>query len=168
MDKYLHLDAQFVKAEIARLIEANPELADDETLRADMIDAETNADRILSRVVSEKIEADTMAEAIDLQVKDKIARRDRYRRKSEAMRSLAKSVMRAAGLSKITLTEASLSITKPRTSVEVHSADDLPQGYFTTVRKPDSAAIKSSLERGEEIPGAFLVTGDSGLMIRTK
>lgn len=167
-DQYLFLDARFVKAEIAKLVEANPELADDETLRSDMVEAETGADKLLSRIVSEKVEADTMAEAVDLQIKEKIARRDRFRRKSDAMRLLAKSIMRAADISKITLPEASLSITKPRSSVRVHSVDDLPQGYFKTIRQADKTAIKSALEKGEEIPGAELVAGDDGLLVRTK
>lgn len=167
-DQYLYLDAQFVKSEVAKLIEAYPDLAEDDTLRADVIEGETNAYRVLERALAERQEAETMAGAIKAREVDLSERRGRFERKSEAMRWLIKSIMRAAKLDKATLTEASLTITKPRTSVEVLNVDDLPQGYFKTVRQADKTAIKSALEKGDQIPGAELVTGDSGLTIRTK
>lgn len=167
-DQYLYLDAAFVKAEIAKLIEANPELAEDESLRADMIDGETNATRIIERALAEQQGAEMMVGAVKAREIDLAARRGRYERKSEAMRSLIKSIMRAAHLDKITLTEASLSLTKARQTVGIEDLDQLPQGYFRTTRQADKAAIKSAIEAGEQIPGAFLVTGDMGLTIRTK
>ena len=167
-DQYLYLDANFVKAEIAKLIEANPELAEDDTLREDMINGETNATRIIERALAEQQGAEMMVGAVKAREIDLAARRGRYERKSEAMRSLIKSIMRAANLDKLTLTEASLSLTKARQTVGIEDLDALPQGYFKTTRKADKAAIKSAFERGEEIPGAFIVTGDMGLTIRTK
>lgn len=167
-DQYLYLDAAFVKAEIAKLIAANPDLAEDESLRADMIDGETNATRIIERALAEQQGAEMMVGAVKAREIDLAARRGRYERKSEAMRSLIKSIMRAANLDKLTLTEASLSLTKPRQTVGIEDLEALPQGYFKTTRQADKAAIKNALERGEDIPGAFLVTGDCGLTIRTK
>ena len=167
-DDYLYLDANLVKAEIAKLIEANPELAEDESLRADMIDGETNATRIIERALEQQQEAETMVGAVKAREIDLAARRGRYERKSEAMRSLIKSIMRAAHLDKITLTEASLSLTKARQTVGIEDLDALPQGYFKTTRQADKAAIKNAFDRGEEIPGAFIVTGETGLTIRTK
>lgn len=167
-DNYLYLDAAFVKAEIAKLISANPELADDEALREDMIAGETNATRIIERALEEQQDAEMMVGAIKAREIDIAARRGRYERKSEAMRSLIKSIMRAANLDKVTLTEASLSLTKARQTVGIEDLDQLPQGYFKTTRQADKAAIKSAFDRGEEIPGAFIVTGDMGLTIRTK
>ena len=167
-DQYLYLDAQFVKAEIAKLVEAYPELAEDETLRADMIEAETNATRIIERALVERNEAEALAGAIKAREIDLCARRGRFERKSEAMRWLIKAVMRAAALDKLTLPEATLSVTKARQTVNVLNVDELPQGFFKTVRQADKTALKSALEKGEQIPGAELATGDTGLMIRTK
>jgi hypothetical protein len=166
--QYLHLDAALVKAEIGKLIEAYPDLADDESLRADVVEGETDAFRIIERALSERRDAETMVGAIEGREAALAERRLRFERKSEAMKQLIKAVMRAADLPKVMLTEATISVLKARTTVEVHCVDDLPQGYFKTVRKPDTAAIKSALEGGEEIPGAFLATGEPGLMIRTK
>lgn len=167
-DNYLYLDANFVKAEIGKLLAEYPELEDDEALREDMIAGETNATRLIERALEQQREAETMAGSIKAREIDIAARRSRYERKSEAMRSLIKSIMRAAQLDKIALTEASLSLTKARQTVGIEDLDQLPQGYFKTTRQADKAAIKSAFDRGEEIPGAFIVTGDMGLMIRTK
>jgi hypothetical protein len=167
-DDYLYLDANFVKAEIAKLLHTNPELAEDETLRFDMIDGETNATRIIERALAEQQGAEMMVGAVKAREIDLAARRGRYERKSEAMRSLIKSIMRAANLDRLTLTEASLSLTKARQTVGIEDLDALPQGYFRTTRQADKAAIKQALEAGDKIPGAFLVTGDTGLTIRVK
>lgn len=167
-DNYLHLDANFVKAEIAKLIAAYPELADDESLRADTIEGQTNALRIIERALAERQDADMLAGAIKAREEELFARRGRFERKAEAMKALIKSIMRAANLDKLTLTEATLSLTKGRETVGIEDLEALPQGYVKFYRQADKAAIKQALDRGDEIPGAFLVTGDTGLTIRTK
>lgn len=164
----LYLDAQFVKAEIGRLIEAYPDLAEDETLRLDMIDGETDATRIIERALLDRQEAEMMAGAIRQRETLLAERRGRFERKSEALKTLIRSVMKAARLDKLALPEATLSITKPSRSVGIENIDDLPQGYFHTERRADKAAIKKSLEAGGQVPGAFLVVGSEGLTIRTK
>lgn len=162
------LQAGFVRAEIDRLLSMYPELAEDETLRADMIEAETDAVKVIEAALSERQEASAIEAAIASRIDDLVARKQRFVRKAEAMKALVKSVMQAAMLDKLTLPEATLSITKPRTSVNVLNVDDLPQGYFKSVRQADKTAIKAALERGEKIPGAELALGEDGLMVRAK
>lgn len=164
----VHLDARFLKTEIARLLEAYPELAEDEQLRADTLEGETNVVPFISHILSQRQDAVSMQEAIAARIGELSERRDRYGRRADALKSLIQSVMDAAGLSKLELPEATLSITKPRTSVEVLDVTELPQGYFKLERKADKAAIKKSLEAGEQIPGAELVFGEPSLTVRTK
>lgn len=166
--QYLKLDADFLKSAIAKLIEANPELGEDDALRADMLEAETDLHRVIERCLDEKLDADEMAEAIGSRIDALKARAGRFERKSEAMKSLIKSVMQAADLPKLILPEATLSIRAPMASVNVLNVDDLPQGYFKTERKADKTAIKSALMQGDEIPGAELALGDESLSIRLK
>lgn len=167
-DTYLYLDASATKAEIAKLLADYPELTDDETLRADLIEGETNAHKIIERALSEKLDADAMATAIKERVTDLTERRGRFERKAEAMKALIKSIMQSADLDKLQLTEATLSIAKPRTSVNVTDLEALPQGYFRLKREADKAAIKSALEQGGSIPGAELTLGSPSLTVRTK
>lgn len=164
----LFLDAQFVKAQIAKLRAQYPELDDDQEFAADVFEAETDALRIIERALAERQDADMLAGAVKAREEELFARRGRFERKAEAMKALIKSIMRAARLDRLTLTEATLSLTKARQTVGIEDLDALPQGYFKTTRQADKAAIKSAFDRGEEIPGAFIVTGDTGLTIRTK
>jgi hypothetical protein len=167
-DQYLFLDAAFVKAEVGKLLAEYPELETDEELRSDMIAGETDAHKIIARALEARQEAETLAGAIKAREVDLSARRSRYERKSDAMKSLIRNIMRAANLQKLTLPEATLSILAPRQTVGIEDLDAIPQGYYRTVKQADKEAIKQALAGGAEIPGAILVTGSSGLMIRTK
>lgn len=165
---YLFLDANFTKAEIAKLLETYPELAEDEQLRVDAIEGETDAYKILEKALDEKHDAEATMEGIGIRMQHLQERAGRFMRKSEAMKALIKAIMQAAKLDKVQLPEATLSITKPRNSVSIEDVDALPQGYFRLKREADKAAIKSALEQGNEIPGAILQTGTPGLTVRTK
>lgn len=162
------MQAGFVRAEIDRLLSAYPELADDETLRLDMIEAETDFMKILSRVVNARADKLAFADAMKARMSDLSERKARYERGAEAMKALAHTLLTAAGQDKVTLPEATVFVTQPRTTVNVLNVDDLPQGYFRVKREADKTAIKSALEQGEQIPGAELAFGDEGLTIRTK
>lgn len=168
MADYLQLDAAAVGRHIDALLITYPELVEDEALRADMIEGETDLARVVSRALDHRQEAETMAEAIKSRETDLGERRGRYERRSEAMKSLIKSLMITAGQDKLTLPEATISLTKARETVSIIDIDALPQGTFTTVRQPDKKAIKSSIDAGADVPGAALVVGEPGLTVRTK
>lgn len=168
MDDYLNLDAQMVKTQIEALKREYPELAEDEAFAAEVWEAETDLHRILERALERRQEAKSMEAAIGERIKAMGERKSRYGRQGDAMTKLMQSLMECAHQDKITLPEATLSITKPRESVNVTNVDELPQGYFQTIRQADKKALKDALMRGDQIPGAELALGDSGLMVRTK
>lgn len=164
----LVLDAATVRKQMADLLAAYPELAEDETLRADTFEAETDVYALVERALSERREAETMAVAIKEREGDLFARRARYERKAEAMKALIRGIMDAARLDKLTLPEATISITKARASVEVIVPEDLPQGFYALERKPDKKALFAALSAGDHVPGARLVSGSPSLVVRTK
>lgn len=168
MDKFIYIDAQDVKAQIAALIDQFPELNEDEELRLDTFEGETDLFAIVTRALDARQEAIGMAEGVKARMNDLATRKARFEKKSDAMKRLIQSLMVAAGQDKLMLPEASLSITAGRESVNVLDVEALPQGYYKTERKADKTAIKSAILAGEEIPGAELVLGDEGLTIRTK
>ncbi len=168
MSANLYLDANFVKAEVAKLISENPELAEDDVLRADAIEGETDAYKIVEKALDEQRNSEEMASAIKSREADMEARRFRFERRAEAMRQLIKSILKAAKLPKMTLPEATVILTPPKMSVGIDSVEDLPQGFFKTERKADKAAIKAAFAAGEDVPGAFRVLGPEGLQVRTK
>jgi len=165
---YLQVDIASFKAHVAELLNAYPELAEDEDLRADMIDGETALVPLVERLLRMKLDADTMAAAIKARKAEIAERQSRFERKADGAKALIKSVMLAADLPKVTLPDATVSITKPRTKVNILDVNELPQGYYAIERKAKSAEIKAALEAGETIPGAELTLGEEGLMVRTK
>lgn len=165
---YLHMDAQVVKSAVARMLESYPDLAEDETLRADMVEGETDAFRIIERALAERREAETMADAIKAREADLAARRGRFERKADAMRALIRGIMTEAKLPKVQLTEATILFTSPPVRVDVLDLDALPQGFYRTKKEADKTALKKALMAGDQVPGAVLAFGDEGLQIRTK
>lgn len=162
------LEAQIIAKEIDALCAAFPELAEDEALRADMIEGETGFTEIMSRVLDHEREAKGMVEAIKSRSTDLAERRSRYERRAEAFRSLMLNLMSVADQHKVTLPEATISISKGRETVEITDLEALPQGYFALERKADKKAIGDALKAGEPIPGAALRMGDASLTVRAK
>jgi len=166
--QFLYVDAQAVKAHIADLLAVYPELLEDESLRLDTLEGETDMFAIIAKALNERFEAEGMATAIKERASDLYARQKRFERKADAMKKLIKALMDAADQDKITLPEATLSVTAPRTTVNVIDADQLPQGYFRIERIADKKAIGEALKAGNAIPGAELALGEEGLTIRPK
>jgi predicted nuclease with TOPRIM domain len=165
---YLYDHARIVRNQIEALKGIYPELEEDADLLATTVEGETEFERVIDKLVTFVREAETMAEAVKAR-KDEIAERQkRFERQSEAGRKIILSLMDAAQQPKVTLPEATLSITKPREKLNIWAEEEIPQGYFALIRKPDTKAITAALKAGNEIPGASLELGSSGLIIRTK
>lgn len=168
MADYLSMDAAKIEMEVRHILAAYPELADDEELRIDTLEGETDFTRIMSRLVRARNEKLAEAEGLGGYIADLGERKARQVRGADGVKALMLSLMSVADLPKLVLPEATISVTKPRVSVEVTDIDALPQGTFATVRQPDKTAIKAMLEAGEDIPGAALKESDPSLTIRVK
>jgi predicted nuclease with TOPRIM domain len=165
---YAFKDAQNVRTHILALIAAYPELEEDATLLADMVAGETDLERVLEKLLSERMEAEDMVSVIKSREGDLSERRKRYERKSDGVKKIMLQLMEAAQQDKVTLPEATLSISKPRESVEVIDADALPQGFYRSERKPLSKEIMEAFKAGQPVPGAQLRLGSPALTVRTR
>lgn len=163
---FIKVDIAAFKAQWHDIVSANPELAEDEELRLDTLEGETEFNSIMARLVRRKLDAREMATGAKARKADVAERQARFEKQEETFDALIKSLLQAADLPKLVLPEATLSITQPRTRVNVIDVNELPQGFFE--RRAKAAEIKAALERGEQIPGAELALGDEGLMVRTK
>src|SRR5690606_22723516 len=143
---YLKVDIAEFKAHVASLLERHPELVEDEDLRADMFEGETDLHSIVNRLVSIKLDADAMAAAVKARKQDIADRQSRFERKAEGAKALLKDLLIAADLPKVTLPEATVSITKPRTKVNILDVNELPQGFYAVERKAKASEIKTALE----------------------
>jgi len=148
-----------LRAAHAALIEAHPEIAEDDAFLADIIEGETDANAIMERLVIERAEAIANGEAMDALAEKYTQISDRWTMRAENRRKLMGLVLDATGLRKMVTPAGTVSVSPGRVSLSL--ADDFspPQGYARTRIEPDKAAIKAALEAGETMPGASLVTG---------
>jgi hypothetical protein len=164
------MNAQFeisqLKASIESLITAYPELAEDEILRADMFEAETNINNVLSTLVDKALDAATTQDAIALRQKDLAARKARYGKQEDALRGFMLSIMELADLKKATLPEATLSISfqKPKLMVadETLLNEDMKKTVITI--SPDMDKIKEAYEFSQKIPDGVMLTNGKNIL----
>jgi hypothetical protein len=156
----MKLDIDALKMQISLLFDQNPELAEDEDLRADMLEGSTDLHDILSKLVGREREAAEIVEAIKSRI-DKIAeRRNRFKDRQQALRSVILSIMQRAELRKLELAEATISVAKTGRAVQVLDEDQIPDGFFKTKRELSKTLLKEALNAGETVPGAVLDNGD--------
>lgn len=170
MADFLAQDVSYTSNAIDAMLKAYPELMEDADLRSDMLEAETSLPAVASRIVRARQERLAMAEGLNLYIKDLTERRDRLARGADGLKGLLLKLMATAKLPTLPLPEATVSIRAGANSVSITDLDELPQGFFAveTKRVPDKAALKASLEAGQKIPGAALVTGENILSVRVK
>lgn len=165
-NQFLQADVANVLADIDNLLAAYPELADDVDLRADMLEGSTQAFDVLTRLLNQERDADSLAKAIAARMSDLAARKQRAERRKDAMRVLMLRVLKAAGIQKAPLVEATVSVSKGRDSVDVTDINKLPKWAYVTEKKPDKKAIMEKLAANKNVPGAALVTGGDTITVR--
>lgn len=162
------LDPAVVKREIENLLVAFPELEDDETLRHDCIEAETDAHALLSQI-TRRIGADKALAASTATYIDELRERQaRIDRRVDAYRTMALAILEAAKLKKAELPEATLSVAKGRERVIVSDPDSVPDEMCKITKTPSLIAIRAALERGERFNFAAIVQGEPTLTMRVK
>lgn len=165
-DNLLHNQVANLLAEINSLLSEYPELADDDALRADMLEGSTQAFDVLTRLVGIERDADSMSKAVANRISELQARKARAEKRKEAMRVLMLRIMRGAGLSKASLVEATVSVGKGRDSVDITDEAVLPKAFVKVVKTPDRVAIKAALDAGRKVKGAAIKTGEDVLTVR--
>jgi hypothetical protein len=162
------LDANAIVQQITGLLLEYPDLADDEVLRADMIEGSTELVEFLRRLERARQDAATHAEALTSNMKDLKARKYRFERREEAMRALALKLLYAADATKpIEFPEATYSMRTVPPSVVITDENALPDAACKFERKPDRTAIKDMLQIGP-VEGACMSNGNKTLAIRTR
>lgn len=157
-----------VVREISDLIAVYPELEEDETLRADVLEGETDINNVLAKLVQEREAAYAMAEGVKVPVNDLRERKARLERRGDGYGEAIERVMAAAGLSKVTLPSATISVSQAAPSVVIEDETKLPDRFIRTKREPDKAAINAAIKEGLEIPGVVVSNGGSRLTVRVK
>jgi len=162
------LDPAFVTAEITNLLLGHPELAEDEVLRADMIEGSTSAHEFLSEVLRVIGAARAVRAGVDQYIADLKERRDRMERRGDSLRILIHKVLEHARLAKAELPEATVFLRAGPRKVVIINEQEIPENFIRIKREPDKLAIRAELQRGGEVPGCLLSNPEPSLTIKVK
>lgn len=160
------INPEIVRQQIANLFHLYPELRDDEELRLDTIEAETEANELFSSLLAVIIDADMKAVGLATYEKKFKERRQRLEHKVEKLRELVFKIMQFAEIHKIELPEATLSIRDGAQQVVITDESKIPDDLCKIERSPKKTEIKEALKSGKEIPGAELSNGAPSLAVR--
>lgn len=141
---------------------------DDEQLKLDTLEGETNLFE-LARTLLEGIEDDEGNVAtIKEQIEQRRARQSAAEHRNEVRRNALKALLECAGLDKLTLPEATLSVRRVPPKPIVTDEAAVPDDFCMFTRKPDMTAIKAGVEFGAAVPGVSFDNGGTSLTIRRK
>jgi len=162
------IDATIIQHQITNLLVAYPELAEDEQLRADMVEGETELHEFMRNIEKIRRHKVAMAEGLSKVMLEFSERLRRYERREQGIRQLMYKLMEVADLKKLELPEATLSMRNGTAKVNITDEHLLPDIYCRIKREADKTKIKQALESGEHIYGAELSNSEPQLSIRTK
>lgn len=164
----IHIEVSQLASHIAALKVAFPELEDDAELLETTLEGETDLHGIITTMLELEADAKDMAAAIRARRDTLLAREARYKRQVEGFRSLIQRVMEFAGLKKLTLPEATLSLAIRAPEPIVTDETLLPSECFKIVRTIDKSTIKALCKEGTIPNGVTMGNGSVGLRILTR
>jgi len=162
-------DANALRLEIENLILRFPEIAQDEILRADMLDGETSISDVMTDLIRMGEDARALRDATKDQLANLKARGERFERRVEFSRALMMSILNAADLRRFELPEATIFMrNNPQQIVGELDGDKLPDGLVKIERKPDRVKIKEALKAGQVLPGLALSNSPPSIVVTVK
>ena len=153
----------------AALIANDPDLAADEAAMSDALRAETeDVFALLHRMLRASVAARSMADAAEEMAANITARRDRYKRRADALRSTVFAAMDALGIPKIELPDITASIAKGKPAAIITDEAALPDEYWRTTRAVNKSAVNDAIKNGVVVPGVEMTNAIPSLQVRTK
>jgi hypothetical protein len=136
------INPEQVRLQISNLLLQFPELEGDEVLRADMIEAETEAPELLGMLLRRIGETKATAEGTKAYVAELTDRKNRLERRVDGIRALIHKIMDDAQLSKLELDVGTISIRAGTPKVMILDEAELPEECFQVTRTPHRTLIK--------------------------
>ena len=166
----LEAKARQLQQDIANLYLQFPELKeDDEMLRIDTLEGATDLKELLTVILRATEDAKALRDGTKARLDDLKARADRFKMRIEFLRAMMTKILESAGVKKIELPEATLSM-RAGTPHLLGDPDPaiLPDDLCRIVREPDKAKIKERLLSGGIVDGFALSNAEPGLSVRVK
>lgn len=149
------------------LLEIDPTIADDETLYFDMLDGEGgDAMDILRAAMRAGIEAESFADSMNARLEVLAARRNRFVRRSEVLKTGVYSAMHALGLLRLVAPDFVVSFQRGQRGVRITDEAALPEAFVKVERTPMKKQIATALRNGGIIPGAELSNAEPSPRVR--
>jgi len=162
----MRLAPEIVIRQIENLLIQFPELAEDDVLRADCVEGETDAHKFLGAIEMQRREAVAQHDALDQLIASLSGRQERFARREQAIRGLMFRVLEAANIRKIELPCSTLSIRKGVPRVIITDDALISRNLCRTVVEPNKAKIRELLMAGQIVAGAELSNAEDFLSIR--
>jgi hypothetical protein len=161
--------ADRLRLEIETMLREYPELADDDVLRADMLEGATDIRDVLVSLTDTLGTTKALGVGLHDYISELSGRAERYEHRQEFLRDLIFRIMDSAQLKKLELSHATLSLKNnpPRLVGDADPAT-LPDDLCAIKRSVDRKAVRAALEAGKEIPGFVLSNAAPSLTVRVK
>ena len=104
--------------------------------------------------------------ALDNEIKRLTEMKRAINNRATNLREYLRFNMDACGISNIKWDTGSIALRKPTKQVLIINPDLMPAKYLKVVSTPIKAAIAKALKNGDDVPGAELVDGNQGLLIK--
>lgn len=162
-------DADLLRIEIESLIRQFPEIAEDEILRADMLDGETSISDVLTSLVRMGEDARAMRDGTKERLEELKARGERFTRRIDFARALIFKILEAANLRKMEMPEATVYLrNNPPQLVGDPDGDKLPDELVKITRAPDKKKIKEALQNGVTLEGLSLSNSPPSVVVTVR
>jgi Siphovirus Gp157 len=153
----------------AQLIAICPDIEDDPTLFADMLEGEAgDALKVIERLIEASIANDGLADMVKARQADLAERKARFERRRDACRTVAQQVLERINLKRLERPAWTASVANRPPRVLITDESALDDTYIRIKREPDKAMIAAALKAGDSVPGATLSNGGVGLTVRTR
>jgi Siphovirus Gp157 len=165
--------AAVVGAVRARLLEADPDIEEDERLYLDSLDSESEAIDFMRDLGRQYLDCLAFADAIKARIENLELRKARWERRAEARRAALFTLMQIAQLPKLPDTDFDAGFNEGRQKVnediEDH-VDSLPTRYVkvSVTKKVDKKLLHNDLAAGIKVEHAYLTNAEPVFQIRKK
>lgn len=156
------LTAQQVAAIVAMLPDD-----DDDQLRADMLEAETNLYEFASKLLASNEDDEGVVNALADQIDDRKARQERAKHRIAARREMLQALMDIAGIDKLALPEATVTKRDGKPKLVVVNDDAVPDEFQAIKKSPDKKAINTAFEHRDDLPN-WLVREPAGVVLTVR
>lgn len=162
----LHEEALAARRLVEHLTAAGQD--DDEQLVNDMIEGSTELGEVMSWALGKIDEAASLRDAATERARQCKARAERFNTRVDRMSEIVREALEIAGLKKLELAEATLSVRTSPPAVVVIEEGRIPGAYFETRTETrlNKAKLRADLLAGASVDGATLENIRNTLSIR--